>query len=128
MKLKWQKKKLSVCCPKCKKSQEVDATMKKAFCQYCGMQFAFGEVEQPQAETQTVTTEKKSNLETIFGFVEKQQNRMEEKRQRRMEEKRRQEEEARQRRKEFLEKYGWLVVVGVIAFVVLIAVAIAKGY
>ena len=45
-----------------------------------------------------------------------------------MEEERRQEEEARQRRKEFLEKYGWVIVVGVIAFVVLIAVGIANGY
>lgn len=107
----------TVYCPKCKKKLDIDGGLKKAFCQYCGTGFAFAEAE---VQNTVMKEDKKSNLEKIFGFIERQQDRMEEKRQKRKHEM----EVERERQKEWIKKYWWAIALFGLSIIAIIMLGI----
>ena len=85
-------------CPKCKGNLELDSEMKVAFCQNCGVQCVVTNIQKHHEK-------KKSNLEIVISFVERQQSllrkdKLEKEKQRIVEEK---------KSSEWWSKYWWIL-------------------
>ena len=87
---------VSATCPECRGKLKLDANLKTAYCQYCGAQCMIENAPQDGA--------KKSKMEMVLNFIERQQEQ-------RREEKRRIEEEER-RKQEYFKKYWWVYALG----------------
>ncbi len=105
----------SAICPQCKGNLKVDSNLEMAYCQYCGAQCI--------VENAPKRKEKKSALETVLGFVEKQQEarkqekaeaerKEEERKAREREEKERKSRERGEKVKAHFQKSWWIYVVG----------------
>lgn len=84
-------------CPKCGGNLELDSEMKVAFCKSCGVQCLVTDIQRKH--------EKKTNLETVISFVERQQNLY---RQDKIEKAKLQEIE-KQKSDEWWSKYWWIL-------------------
>lgn len=101
---------VSAICPQCSGHLELDSKLETAFCQYCGAQCIVENADKKR--------EKQGNLETVLGFIERQQalrRQDKQERQRRIDE-----EEHRQ--KEHIKKYWWVYALVGFAFVSLMVV------
>ena len=109
---------ISAICPECKGHLELDSNLETAFCQYCGAQCIVSNAPKK--------AKKQSRLETVLGFVERQQALRRQDKQ----EKQRKIEEAERREKEQLKKYWWayaLLGVGLVAFFVVMSILEKQG-
>ena len=103
-------------CPECKGHLQLNSNLEVAYCQYCGA----------QCIVENAPKTKKGKLETVLGFVERQQ----EIRRKDKEEKRKRKEEERRREEERLKKTWWigvLVLVGIVVFSVAMAILDNQG-
>ena len=103
---------ISAICPECKGHLELDGNLERAFCQYCGAQCIVENLQKKER--------KRTNLETVLDFVERQQNL---RRQDRQERQRRKDEEER-KEEEFRKKYLWVFIV---LFVAIMALGLTLG-
>lgn len=109
---------ISAICPECKGNLTLDANMETAFCRHCGAQCV--------VENSPKKAKKQGKLETVLGFVERQQAL---RRQDKQERQRRIDEEER-RQKEHLKKFWWvyaLVGLSFIAFLVVMSILEKQG-
>ena len=103
-----QPKFVEATCPKCGGVLELDANFEVAYCSKCGTQYIIQNVKKKKL--------KKTSLDKVIGFVERQQQI---KRQDKIEKKEKQAEEER-KNKEWLKKYWWIfVVVFIVIFIFL---------
>ena len=101
-------------CPECKGHLELDSSLETAFCQYCGAQCIVKNAPQKR--------KKQSKLETVIGFVERQQNLHRQDKQ----ERRRRIDEADRQRKAFFCQYWWVyLLIGFVFFTFLCVMSIA---
>ena len=87
---------IAAICPECKGHLELDSNLEMAFCQYCGAQCIVENVKKK--------TKKKSKLELVLDFIERQQTL---KRQDKAERQRREKEQEIERKEE-LKKTWWI--------------------
>ena len=116
--LKKQVNFISANCPECNGHLELDANLETAFCQHCGAQCI--------VENAPKKVKKQSRLETVLGFVERQQALRRQDKQ----EKQRKIEEEKHRQKEHFKKYWWayaLLGVGLVAFFIVMSVLEKQG-
>ena len=98
-------------CPACKGNLRLDSNLEVAYCQYCGA----------QCIVENAPKMKKGKLETVLGFVERQQ----EIHRKEKEEKPKRKEEERRRQEEKIKKSWWigvLLMIGIFAFVAIMAI------
>ena len=93
---------ISAICPECKGNLQVDTTLTKAYCQYCGAQCII--------ENAPKKKEKKRDLELLIDYVERRQAI---KRQEKKEREQKEEENSRKQRAYF-KKYWWVYFIGAI--------------
>lgn len=108
----------SAICPECKGHLTLDSGMETAYCQQCGAQCIVTNAPKK--------TKKQGKLETVLGFVERQQAL---RRQDKQEKQRKLEEEAR-REREALKKHWWafvLIGVAVVGFFVVMSILEKQG-
>ena len=92
---------------------ELDSNLETAFCQYCGAQCIVANAPKK--------AKKQSRLETVLGFVERQQALRRQDKQ----EKQRKIEEEERREKEHLKKYWWAyALAGIAPFLIILIMAI----
>ena len=115
---KKQVKFISAICPECKGHLELDGNLERAFCQYCGAQCIVENVQRKER--------KRTNLETVLDFVERQQNL---RRQDKQEQQRRRAEEEK-KSEEFRKKHLWIFIalmVGVMVFGLVVSILAEQG-
>ena len=108
---KKQIKFVSAICPECKGHLELDSSLTKAFCQYCGAQCV--------VENAPKNAKKRSGLETVLEFVERQQDlRRQDRRERERaeEERERAMEESDREQRENLRKYWYIYLISGLVF------------
>lgn len=100
-------------CPKCGGNLELDSEMKLAFCKECGVQCVVADLPRRHEK-------KKTNLETVISFVERQQNLY---RQDKIEKQKLQEIEDK-KNAEWWSKYWWILpTVLVVCFTIIFVMA-----
>ena len=112
---KKQIKFVSAICPECNGHLELDSNMETAFCQNCGTQCIIENKPKKKRE---------SKLETVIGFVERQQSL----RRKDKQEKQRRKEEEERKEKERIKKFWWiyLLVIGGL-FMLLLIIGLLEG-
>ncbi len=107
---------IAAICPACQGNLRLDSNLEVAYCQYCGA----------QCIVENAPKMKKGKLETVLGFVERQQ----EIHRKEKEEKRKFKEEERQKREEKMRKGWWLYVAlmaGLFGLLIIMAILEKQG-